>query len=314
MTDATTKLREPFKPEAVGKLPRTTCKDCSNAPSRCCNTHSKKECKDCGNYMTTAHIHLDYVGHAEVTDRLLTVDPGWTWEPLAYAPDGTPLVKKGVSGEWELWIKLTVDGVTRIGVGSVSTGFDAEKQLIGDALRNAAMRFGVALDLWSKNELESAMDDTPIIGPSAADPAREARAKFGDRVRGSVCRDAFKKWAAGEGYPDVPAKFSDDQLAKATEWLDFAESEAEHDRLVAEAEKMGVQPPKAATPEPDEAAVDARHHAAVEYVKSLDAAQLLVESARRELRAPRPVGEQRVALAMALVQDESWMPPTAEDD
>ena len=45
----------------------------------------------------------------------------------------------------------TVCGVTRIGVGDGKS----MKELIGDAIRNAAMRFGVALDLWSKEELES---------------------------------------------------------------------------------------------------------------------------------------------------------------
>src|SRR5215217_6523677 len=50
-----------------------------------------------------------------------------------------------------LWIRLTVAGVTRIGVGDGNS----MKERIGDAIRNAAMRFGVALDLWSKEELES---------------------------------------------------------------------------------------------------------------------------------------------------------------
>jgi hypothetical protein len=42
-----------------------------------------------------------------------------------------------------------VCGVTRIGVGD---GKNA-KERIGDAIRNAAMRFGVALDLWAKENL-----------------------------------------------------------------------------------------------------------------------------------------------------------------
>ncbi len=50
-----------------------------------------------------------------------------------------------------LWIKLTVCGVTRPGVGDGKTA----KELIGDAIRNAAMRFGVALDLWAKEDLQA---------------------------------------------------------------------------------------------------------------------------------------------------------------
>jgi hypothetical protein len=51
-----------------------------------------------------------------------------------------------------LWIKLTVLGVTRIGVGDAE-GQNNLKVMIGDALRNAGMRFGMALDLWSKEDL-----------------------------------------------------------------------------------------------------------------------------------------------------------------
>jgi hypothetical protein len=102
---------------------------------------------------------LDYVGHAAVTDRLLAVDPGWTWEPMATDENGLPALDKAGN----LWIRLTVCGVTRIGVGDGRSA----KEIVGDALRNAAMRFGVALDLWSKEELEHS-DDGP--GPASDSP------------------------------------------------------------------------------------------------------------------------------------------------
>ena len=171
-------LRKAFPETSVGKLPRVTCKDCSDKRVKC-DRHKPSRCKECGAWISEAHIHLDYVGHAEVTDRLLSVDPAWTWEPLAFTPEGLPLFSKGAGGETELWIRLTVCGVTRLGVGSVSAGtFDSEKQLIGDAIRNAAMRFGVALDLWAKEELESQLE--PGDGDTtkkAAAPAKKAAAK-----------------------------------------------------------------------------------------------------------------------------------------
>lgn len=103
-------------------------------------------------------VMLDYVGHAAITHRLLEADPDWTWEPVAYGPDGVPaIVTEGK--ESVLWIRLTVGGVTRLGVGSCPPGqFDAAKVLVGDALRNAAMRFGVALDLWRKDAPQSHED------------------------------------------------------------------------------------------------------------------------------------------------------------
>lgn len=160
-------LREPFAVEHVGKLPRVTCKDCSDKRVEC-KKHQRAKCGTCDAFISTAHIHLDFVGHAEVTDRLLTVDPAWSWEPVAFDDRGLPAVVPSAGGrELILWGRLTVLGVTRLGCGSVaSDSFDAEKQLIGDFIRNAAMRFGVALDLWSKTELESADgDEEPGTAP-----------------------------------------------------------------------------------------------------------------------------------------------------
>lgn len=141
------KLRERFPDAAYGKLPKPLKRD---AP--------KGHCKECGTYHGLPAIHLDYIGHASVTDRLLEVDPRWNWEPLAWTEDGLPRFLFSNGHPVGLWIRLTVLGITRLGFGSVEPGaFESEKQLIGDAMRNAAMRFGVALDLWSKAELESAL-------------------------------------------------------------------------------------------------------------------------------------------------------------
>ena len=76
-----------------------------------------------------------------------------------------------------LWITLTIAGVTRKGYGSVEPGkFDAEKQLIGDALRNAAMRFGVALTLWSKTSWSPRPTRrTTAPGPNAPPPMTATR-------------------------------------------------------------------------------------------------------------------------------------------
>lgn len=139
-------LRAPFPPEAIGKLPRITCPACRDSKSKNCDKHQKHKCAECGNYISTQHLHLDYVGHAGTTDRLLQVDPEWTWEPVALGPFGQPVATDG-----GLWIRLTVGGVTRYGWGD---GPDM-KQMISDAIRNAAMRFGVALDLWSKEDLHA---------------------------------------------------------------------------------------------------------------------------------------------------------------
>lgn len=147
-------LRAPFPPEAIGQLPKPYKAD-----------SPKGECSDCGQRHGLPAMHLDYVGHAAVTDRLLQVDPGWTWEPMATDPNtGAPLMV----GDG-LWIRLTVCGVTRVGFGDGKS----TKERIGDAIRNAAMRFGVALDLWSKESLIEGQHDEP--GTARPDPDAAAR-------------------------------------------------------------------------------------------------------------------------------------------
>jgi hypothetical protein len=98
--------------------------------------------------LPTGGLQLDYVSHAWVTDRLLQVDPMWTWKPLAFTDAGLPMF----DSHGGLWIELTVCGVTRYGYGEPQgrDKFDMTKGAIGNAIRNAAMRFGVALDLWAK--------------------------------------------------------------------------------------------------------------------------------------------------------------------
>ena len=135
--DGLKKLREPFPPAQVGKLPK-------------------------------GGMLLDFVGHGFLTMRLLDVDPLWTWEPFSI--DGTfGLPKLDEFGG--LWIRLTVCGVTRIGYGDAGgkQGPNAVKEAIGDALRNAGMRFGLALDLWAKGDPDA---PPPAKPRSPADVAR----------------------------------------------------------------------------------------------------------------------------------------------
>lgn len=163
-------LRKPFDPEQVGKLPKISCRACSKAPGKVCQDHSKKKCQVCGNYLTTAHVDLDYVGHAGVTARLLEADPAWTWEPLSIGADGVPVINVA-NGEATMWVRMTVNGVTRIGVGSApANSFELHKQLISDAIRNVAMRFGVALDLWSKEPLPEVTEIAGEVSGAVAPP------------------------------------------------------------------------------------------------------------------------------------------------
>ncbi len=172
--DALKELLQPFPDNEIGKLPRVTCPDCSK---RRCQKHHKAKCGTCKAYVSTQHIHIDFVGHADLTRRLLEVDPLWSWEPMAFDESGLPAMRER-NGMLNMWIRLTVGGVTRPGVGTVGSGKpDVEKELIGNALRNAAMRFGAALDLWSKSERETG---TSIDAPDAPDDSPASTAGPGE--------------------------------------------------------------------------------------------------------------------------------------
>jgi hypothetical protein len=150
------KLREPFAPNHISKLPKPT-----KAQNDAVKADFKKgkRCDLCGGWHHPDVVHLDYVGHAALTDRLLDTDPEWFWEPVAFGQDGLPALDRNGG----LWIKLTVLGVTRLGYGDADgkQGGNAIKEAIGDALRNAAMRFGAALDLWHKGDLHGDEADEP---------------------------------------------------------------------------------------------------------------------------------------------------------
>jgi hypothetical protein len=157
-------LREPFPANQISKLPK-------------------------------GGVMLDYVGHAAATHRLLDADPHWNWEPLAMTPDGMP----ARDADGGMWIKLTVCGVTRLGYGSAPNkkGGDAIKELIGDAIRNAAMRFGLALDLWHKGDLHAAATATDDEKPSERDATAEEMAE--NLLRGCGSKELLKEaWTKNE--------------------------------------------------------------------------------------------------------------------
>lgn len=226
------KLREPFPANQISKLPKPT-----KAQTDAVRNDFKKgiRCKECGAWHHPDVVHLDYVGHAALTDRLLDTDPHWYWEPVSFGQDGLPAFDQNGG----LWIKLHVLDVTRLGYGSADgkKGGDAIKEIIGDALRNAAMRFGAALDLWHKGDLHA---DEPT-----AEEAKEPKAEMPDaewarlagliKATGTNTADMCKHFAV-----ESLRHLDQDQYGKALEALNSKlakMAKAESDQKAQQSEK-----------------------------------------------------------------------------
>jgi hypothetical protein len=116
---------------------------------------------------------LSYVSHADVCRILIEVDPLWSWQPIEWI-EGRPAIHV-INGTATMWGTLTLLGKSMIGVGSVRADKqEYEKELVGDFLRNAAMRFGIALSLWSKQDWS---DNTTITSLPSVQAKRAEEAK-----------------------------------------------------------------------------------------------------------------------------------------
>jgi hypothetical protein len=160
-------------------------------------------------------MQLDFVGHADVTKMLIEIDPEWTWEPTAFDANGLPAyrVENGMA-HMAGW--LTILGVRRLGVGSVMHNKpDLLKELISDFIRNAAMRFGVCLALWTKQEWEdvSHTPSTPVAKPAPV--AKVEPAKPSDPL---VSMDNIKRFVDA----CKTAGLNHEQIAKSAK-LDLAD-------------------------------------------------------------------------------------------
>ena len=176
-------LRAPFKNEDVGwkAIPSKTQRDQLKNKQVKAVWCDKAQC-----FRHPKSVPLSYVGHAAVTKRLLDFDPMWNWEFLATDERGMPILDQNGG----LWITLTIQGVTRKGYGDAQANGsnksqgDLIKEAIGDAIRNAAMRFGVALELWHKGEF--AKDDD--INDDEPEPKQEKpqypQDRFDEKLKG----------------------------------------------------------------------------------------------------------------------------------
>lgn len=212
-------LSEPFPADSIGHKPTVWCKPCRE---RNCQQHPSRKCGMCKQKLTTAHTHLDFVGHAFVRERFNQVDPEWNWEPCGYGADGLPRFDDNGG----LWIRLTIGGKTHLGYGDApgKRGGDAIKETIGDALRNAGQSFGVALEMWKGSARADLIDDAdtkPAAKPAQQKPSdrkaelRKQIAAVGQDKRMSIEQIAgnFYEWSTGMQIGNASEKSLEEYLA-----------------------------------------------------------------------------------------------------
>ena len=201
-------------PETIAILPKPTRRD-----------NKKGQCNECNGYHGLPAVHLDYMGHADVTLALLEIDPAWCLEPVTDAT-GIPIVQNQ-SGRLVLWAHLTINGVTRLCVGTCGDNKgDPEKELIGDAIRNGAMRFGVGTRLWSKSDSADPAGSgrsggysvTPTAHPNAG---RIAALKHDWEKLDDNQKTAGHKFASDQGFTMTPkALETETHLEQMESWVD----------------------------------------------------------------------------------------------
>ena len=155
--------------------------------------------------MPKAGIQLDYVGHADITLALIDIDPMWSWAPAAIDPaTGAPMIYKH-GNQYIMWGTLTICGKSLMCVGTCEERKqERDKELVGDLIRNGAMRFGVATTLWSKAERAEAGQPEPAR--PAPKPAAKPRK---DNTPDQATPDQFREMNAlfeQLGFTDKAAK------------------------------------------------------------------------------------------------------------
>jgi hypothetical protein len=124
---------------------------------------------------TSGNVQMvEYIEWHTVADILDEVAPNWTHSVKDIRPIGDIMT---------VTVAITIDGVTREGIGTGRTGSETGiKKAEHDALKRAAVKFGIARDLYKK-ENEALESETPTPDASRI-PADHVAKNLGDLVTG----------------------------------------------------------------------------------------------------------------------------------
>ena len=160
LAEAAPHLRRPFSPEAIKFKVQTVFK-------------GQKGC-----------LVVAYIDARLAIERLNAVCPD-LWSPAYRAIDGSKL----------LWCDLTIDGVTRSDVGESPKGMS--KDLVSDALKRAAVHFGVGVSVYALPQIALYMSGTErrIEVRGTAQKQTIALTEYGHQK----LREGYKRWLAEHG-------------------------------------------------------------------------------------------------------------------
>lgn len=239
------RLAAPFAQDDLEKLPKPL-KARDDNKGRCeAGSYYSADGYGCGGWHARS-MHLDYVGHAGITQRLNDVlgPQGWDFMPMALTPDGLPIMSRE-----QFWGALTIrvedQEVTKY---DVAANYNGPQEAWGDALRRCAMRFGVGTYLWSKSEaalaLKMATDQPPAAPEQTAQqvPAQQqgqepTQASLPPHVvalrerlmpLGPEQTETIKAWWAEKSLPQLD-HLDPEQAALVISWVDHLENQAAQD-------------------------------------------------------------------------------------
>ena len=199
-------LSEPFGEDETATRSEIWCESCA---ADNCLAHAEGVCVECGERGTEAHDHVTYVPIDSLKQRFNRVDPGWTWEPLAIADNGTPVIVR--DGNFNVfWVALTIGGITHKGVGFASVrsgGVFGPAGLRSQAIANAARDFGCGVIPREPSRREC----QPLVGatrtthnqpePETASISHTQAAKQA-AIHAGLTAKQVKAWGK-QHYPDV---------------------------------------------------------------------------------------------------------------
>lgn len=243
------RLAAPFGQDDLEKLPKPL-KARDDNKGRCePNSYYSADGHACGGWHARS-VHLDYVGHAGITQRLNDVlgPQGWDFMPMALTPEGLPIMSRE-----QFWGALTIrvedQEVTKY---DVAANYNGPQEAWGDALRRCAMRFGVGTYLWSKSEaalaLKMATDRPPAAPPeqeqhqSSPDAQHQAPSPqdtqaaaphviaLTDRLNTLDADQTalIRSWWSEQALP-FAADLTPEQAALVAGWVDHLENQAAQD-------------------------------------------------------------------------------------